>query len=394
MVKQRKSVFWALCMLLSVCSSWVVAEGAHEPQFSAKYVPPGGKLRMFMGQDTQTIANYQRDVPQDTLEGVTLYTPIFQPGNKEYFRGVYKPTNWGAGLIDFNKTLEQAPGAALAIGLGFSGEPQTQEEVGYQIAKGKHDKQILQFAKHLKSLSPRPVFLRIGWEFDGFWFGYRPDSYKKAFRHIHSLLKRAKADNVVTVWHSAAWPDHTIAGDLGHLYDHRRPEMLDTWYPGDDVVDWVGISVFYRDLAQFGYTPPNTPQDAQESVLKFARKHNKPVFIAESAPQGYRVGQLSKSPISRHQPQKVSAEGIWQQWYQPYFEFIYNNQDVVRAVAYINTHWDDQPMWQCAYEAQAGQEGCVQGVWGDSRVQANGIIQQRWLKEVLNKKRWLQSNPE
>ena len=370
-------------------------EASSTRSFSAKFVPPAGKLRMFMGQDSETISKYRSDLPKDSLEGVTLYTAVFNTEDKSYFAGVYEPANWGAGPIDFNKTLQHNPGAALAIGLGFSGLPETQEEVGYQIADGKHDKELLRFAKHLKAMSPRPVFLRIGWEFDGFWFGYRPDSYKKAFRHIHSLLQQAEANNVVTVWHSAAWPEPNVAGDLAPMYDLRKPEMLNSWYPGDDVVDWVAISVFYRSLThQWDYTPPNTPEAAQASVLNFARKHNKPVLIAEAAPHGYRIGQLSLSTINKNQPIKTSAEKIWEQWYQPFFNFIYENKDIIRAVAYINTHWDDQPMWQCALGTKAGDSSCKQGNWGDSRVQANGLIKERWLNQVLNSDLWLQSNPE
>ncbi len=376
--------------LLTVLSC--LSQGAAD--FKAKYVPEGGKIRLFIGQDTETISKYQQHVPEDSLEGVTLYTSVYNPENPVYFHGFYEPANWGAGPINYQKTLDDAPGAALAMGLGFSGDAATQELVGYEIAEGEHDKEIIRFINTLKDMSPRPIFLRIGWEFDGFWFGYRPESYKAAFRHIHSLIKQEKAENIVTVWHSAAWPDYNIAGGFSDLYNHSKPGMLDKWYPGDDVVDWIGVSVFYPDLTQWGYKPPMSPQDAQRSVLEFARKHNKPVIVAEAAPQGYRIGQQSFSPINQHKPKKASASKIWDGWFKPFFEFVHENQDVIRAVAYINTHWDDQPMWQCAYGGRAGQSGCWSGNWGDSRVQANDTIKERWLKEIQNEDRWLQSNPE
>ena len=88
-----------------------------------------------------------------------------------------------------------------------------------------------------ESIAPRKVFLRAGYEFDGMWNCYNPDSYKAAFRHIALALKKAQADNVAMVWQSAAWPSPQFAGDRAHLYDHNDPNHISKWYPGDDVVD-------------------------------------------------------------------------------------------------------------------------------------------------------------
>ena len=170
-----------------------------------------------------------------------------------------------------------------------------------------------------------------------------------------------------------------------------KQTILDKWYPGDDVVDWVSISVFYRDLSQWNYTPPTTPDIGQQSALAFARAHNKPVMIAEAAPQGYRIGALTQSPIQENKPQPVTQEQIWQQWFVPFFSFIDENRDVIRAVAYINTHWESQSMWHCKSGIPAGQPGCNNGNWGDTRVHANDYIKQQWLSEVNNAKRWVQT---
>ena len=43
------------------------------PTVSGKFVPPSGKSIMFVGQDSETISDYIRDVPEDNLEGATLY---------------------------------------------------------------------------------------------------------------------------------------------------------------------------------------------------------------------------------------------------------------------------------------------------------------------------------
>ena len=72
----------------------------------------------------------------------------------------------------------------------------------------------------------------------------------------------------------------------------------------------------------------------------------------------------------------VTADQIWREWYQPYFDFIARNRDVVRGVSYIDTNWSSQPQWQCTDAA------CPNGYWGDSRVEANPLILSRFREQV------------
>ncbi len=354
---------------------------------SARLLPPDEKLLMFVGQDSDTISAYVREVP-DTLEGLTLYTELKNSDPDKTLKAMFSRANWQAGDVDFDFTLSENPQAALAVGLAF--DQCNQPAHGKAIANGQYDASIAKMLEYFGSLAPRKVFLRIGYEFDGPWNCYEPESYKAAYRHIFESIHSRGFSNIATVWQSAVWPDPSIAGPSMARYDHREPGMLDSWYPGDDVVDWVGISVFYRDLSQWNYTPPDDPDRAQNQLLSFARSHNKPVMIAEAAPQGYRTGALTRSPIQTNNPKPLSAEALWAAWYAPFFQFIYDNRDVIRAVAYINTHWESQPMWHCDQGAVAGGEGCANGNWGDTRVQGNPIILERWLNEVNNDSIWIQ----
>lgn len=352
-------------------------------------VPAGGKLLLFIGQDSETIDDYQAQVPEDALEGITLYTTLKSGDPAEALPAVFSKGNWNAGDVDFQHSLAKAPGAAFAIGLAF--DACNQADHAARIAAGAYDASLDKFVAYLKSLAPRPVFLRIGYEFDGPWNCYQPASYRAAFRRIALALKQKQASNVVTVWQTAAWPDPGIAGARSKMYDLRRKKHFERWYPGDDAVDWVGVSVFYRDLSQWAYVPPDRPQATQARALAFARAHGKPVMIAEAAPQGLRTAALTRSPIQRNQPSPVTAEQAWAGWYAPFFAFIDDNRDIVRAVAYINTHWETQPMWRCVAGVPAGRPGCDNGNWGDTRVQANPYIRSRWLQEVTNASKWVQA---
>jgi hypothetical protein len=149
---------------------------------------------------------------------------------------------------------------------------------------------------------------------------------------------------------------------------------VEAWYPGDEYVDWVGISYF------------SSVQPFQDSLLEFARAHDKPLMIAESAPQGYDLEELTYgSPASTGRSlSATTAEEIWRRWYEPFLGFIHANADVIRAVAYINVAWNEQPMWQ---------PGAGNGYWGDSRIQANEVIKERWLEEI-SVDFWAHGSPE
>ncbi|WP_169799573.1 hypothetical protein [Ferrimonas marina] len=355
---------------------------------AAPLLPQDDKILLFVGQDSDTIAKYAEAMPEDPLEGVTLYAFLKHEHPEQSFPTLLNAIDFGSGTVNFGQTLSAHPNAALAVGLAF--DRCNDVDHAQRILDGSYDTSVGFLVSYLKDLAPRPVFLRIGYEFDGLWNCYEPDSYTAVFRLLHQRLEQAGADNVVTVWQSAAWPDPTEGDQVLTQYDHRRAEHLSQWYPGDDVVDWVSLSVFYRDLSQWDFVPPDHPAAIQEKILAFARERDKPVMIAEAAPQAYRTGAQTRSYIHFNQQRPFSGQQIWDAWYQPFFDFIYANQDVIRAVAYINTHWETQPMWRCDEGLRVGDQHCQQGNWGDSRVQANPEIRQRWLEQIHNPAIWVQ----
>ena len=362
-----------------------------------KFAPDDGRLLMFVGQDSDTLTEYFDNVPEDHVEGITLYSRIISNeignGPTESLAGFVGEANWGGGGVDFEKSLNEAPGAALAVGLFLSDVPTCKNTHTRNLVAGDYDDALDRMIDYFSALAPRKVFLRIGFEFDGPWNCYNPETYKAAFRYIHKRIQEKESDNIATVWQSAVWPSPMVGDEYSKTYDHREEGFLDAWYPGDEYVDWMGISVFYRDLSAWSFEPLDTPQDAQERFLQFARAHQKPVFVAEAAPQGYRNGALTKSVIQFNDPQPVMAIDIWDGWYDPFFQFIYDNNDVIRAVAYINTQWEVQQMWFCKEGKVRVAATCGQGNWGDSRVHGNELIKERWLEQVNNADVWTQQVP-
>ena len=115
-----------------------------------------------------------------------------------------------------------------------------------------------------------------------------------------------------------------------------------------------------------------TPRELSDEIVEFARQRGKPVMIAEAAPQGYDLRDLTSShhaavwdgapgTATRH----VSEQQIWDQWFKPMFDYMNQHGDVIQALAYINVRWDEQDLWDAPYES---------GYWGDTRVEVSPLI--------------------
>ncbi|MFF3597092.1 glycoside hydrolase family 26 protein [Kitasatospora indigofera] len=373
---------------------------------SARNLPADGKILSIMGQDSDTLAQYKTDVVDKASlnaprpGGVTLYTNLVLGGSPEPLAGIVGPADWGAGRVDFNSTLAQYPGSALAVGLYLSdatsgcnnqplraiiGRADADVTAGSPSLITQYRAKVDQMVNSLKGYN-RPVYLRIGYEFDGPWNCYSADFYKQAFVYIKGRIDALGAANVATVWQSAAWPLNANTDHPEWNYVVTDPNHFNAWYPGDQYVDWVALSSFYGAGSlgtQWGCSSYDTaPGGLQNRVLDFARSHGKPVMIAESAPQGYQTGAHTKSCIFKKNKTAATGQTIWNEWYAPYFAWINQNRDVVRAAAYINTDWDSQTLWQCADGASAGGAGCSNGYWGDSRIQADPTVLANFLGEI------------
>jgi endo-1,3-beta-xylanase len=332
---------WPLAVLALGCSQESLL-----PSDLAEPVPPlaeplgssiaePGKVRLFVGQDVRSIAEYARDVAPVT--GAVSYTSLAR------LEGVTEEHDSGGGPMFLRDLAASYPGMPLSLGLYLV------DDLPHVIA-GERDAAIAELGAELGSYDV-PVLVRIGYEFDVDWSHYDPDEYREAFVRIAEGL-RESAPQVELVWQSAASCD-------------RRLRQLEAFYPGDDYVDYVAVSFFSQSRCAF---------QPLLDLVGFARQHERPFFIAESAPQGF---DLSESTFSQNGQQRepVAATASYEQWFQPFFDFIHEHADVVRGVSYINSDWDTQAQWAAPYAA---------GYFGDSRVQAEPEIERRWLAELAD----------
>ncbi len=285
-----------------------------------KFIPPAGKTLFLVGQDVGTIDGYLKDV-SPSVAGFMIYTST---ANTE---GLTESADYGAGESNASHYTDNRKydNTVLQLGLYMVDDLDN-------INNGKRDSNIEKIGKWIKS-TKRPLYLRIGYEFDGSWNHYDPEAYVKAYRKIVDMFRKMKVENVAYVWASAG------AGT------YKKHPITD-WYPGDDYVDWVGISVFRQFDSSLG-----TEADMKK-LFDFAKTKNLPVGITESTPYG------SKGGI---------PDAKWDSWFKKVFKLIEEND--IRMFCYINANWDEQKMWK------------GQG-WGDCRIQNNPKIKENWLKEI------------
>lgn len=316
-----------------------------------KFEPKDGKVLVFVGQDLEALGGvkqYKNGYLDyfETPAGITLYSNL-SPGDQSYtlllegLDGLKTKANWGAGdtCAQYFIDDEQYNNTMLSIGLSMVNNDK-------YVAKGKHDKLIIELGEWIKT-TKRPVFLRIGYEFDGWdWNNYKKKHFLKAWKRIYNIFRKIKVDNVAFVWQSKG--------------TGSSQKVLEEWYPGDEFVDWCGYSYF------------NNPD---EEMIQFARKHKKPVFIAEACPV------LKDDFGNFHADLKKSPKLIWENWFVTFFETIEKNKDVIKAFSYINVDWKSQMMWAT--------NDYFKNV--DSRIQKSEYITKKWLTEIA-KEMYIKTN--
>ena len=200
------------------------------------------------------------------------------------------------------------------IGLSMTHDGNPEKHYEQIIAKGLLDSNIEGYAEEI-SKYPGKIMIRLGYEFNGHWNGYQPDSFKLAYIRVANILRKKLNNRLALVWCMA------LDGDR---FDFMK------YYPGDAFVDWWSVDVF----GEKHFTHP-----ALRSFLDSAHKHKKPVLIGESTPRKVSV-QLGMESVNK--------------WFYPYFEMMAKNPGI-KGFSYI--YWD----WSKTRWAD----------WGDARFGEN-----------------------
>jgi hypothetical protein len=320
----------------------------------AKFEPANGKVILFAGQDLEAIGGTDKYTDGyfdhfPTPGGSTQYTD-FLTGHETFgfvhkgLDGLTTLNNWGDGDENISITTgdKDFDNTCLAIGLDISQGNDSTTSVG------GHDSLIYRLGNWLKMPGNKPVFLRIGYEFDGeAWNHYRKEFYIPAWKRIKSKLDSMGVDNVAYVWQSQG------AG--------ASREVLNSFYPGDDNVDWVAFSYF------------DAAAEVNHPMIQFGRDHHKPLFIAEASPV-FPDEKFVGKPLDLTKTE--DAARAWKDWFTPLFKMVNDNPDVIKAIHYINCPWKSRKMWK--------DNGYFKNI--DARITKNDSMKVWWLRETSQDK--------
>ncbi|TBN56854.1 hypothetical protein EYE40_05255 [Glaciihabitans arcticus] len=162
------------------------------------------------------------------------------------------------------------------------------EEPAYSLPKiigGDFDAYLTKYARDIVKTG-LPLGIRLDHEMNGEWYpwaesnskgesinGNRPGDYKKMWQHVHDIFEKEGANDLV-IW---IWSPN-ITNNLPA--NHQKDSYLASLYPGDEYVDWVGLSAYLRPNYKadndfsFSYT-------FDRSLNSLRGITNKPIYLSE-----------------------------------------------------------------------------------------------------------------
>ncbi len=149
-----------------------------------------------------------------------------------------------------------------------------------KIIGGDYDAYLHKYAADIAATG-LPLIIRFDHEMNGTWYpwsevrgwdggsvnGNQPGQFAQMWRHVHDIFAAEGANDLV-VW---LWAPNRV---------NKIPSQPDpvAFYPGDEYVDWVGMSGYYRPG-----DPAPTFDDTYGATLPLLRAAGpgKPIFLAE-----------------------------------------------------------------------------------------------------------------
>lgn len=195
------------------------------------------------------------------------------------------------------------------------------------IVDGVYDDYIRGFARGIKERPRETYLIRFGHEMnipDSPWGGPRPyngndpSRYVNAFRRVRQLFREEGATNAQFVWspNVRSWP----------------PEPWNHWsnyYPGDDVVDWIGVSAFNWGTGSIHGGWLSFTDLLGSFLAEASCRYAKPIMLAE-------IGT-----VNERKPE----------WLSGMFQTLASSYPNVRALSFYNTiasNYPEQPDFRVA----------------------------------------------
>jgi len=226
---------------------------------------------------------------------------------------------------------------------------QYQEENTYtmqNIIAGNFDSELRQWAREAKKDSV-PLLIDFAVEMNGDWFSWSgtyngkgnkeygdknyydgPERYRDAYRHIINIFKEEEVNHITWIFH----PD---------IYSSPYEEWNKAkyYYPGDDYIDWIGVSV---------YGPQNPEEDYWETFSEIlANRHESILEISQNKPLALlEFGVTDNHPL-----------GQKDEWLDNAFTTILDNDYLdFSAISYWHETWEESDDVTASLRIDSSQE--------------------------------------
>ena len=161
----------------------------------------------------------------------------------------------------------------LAIALPLIPGSSDTSDLG-SVAAGQHDDAFRGFAQNLVDQGRAASIVRLGWEFNGNWYGWSAwdaVTWRAAFRHVAQVLK--SVDPAVLIDYD------------GNVGVSQSADPFGAVYPGDDVVDIIGVDAYDNEwnhvTDQKSWDAFRTGVGGLDRWAAFAAAHGKKVSVPE-----------------------------------------------------------------------------------------------------------------
>ncbi len=168
---------------------------------AASYTPDVDRVVLVIGQNVESVTNYTSTLGH-VPGGIMSYTST---ANVE---GLTTSASYGAGLIHAQHfvTNPNYSNTVIQMGLYLNGDL-------VNITNGTRNANITTIGNWIKNTG-RPVYLRIGYEFDNPGNALPPDQYVAAYRYLVDRFRTAGVTNAAYVWNSWCAPLSTVGSKV------------------------------------------------------------------------------------------------------------------------------------------------------------------------------------
>ena len=257
----------------------------------------------------------------------------------------------GQPLLPYNRSMLSAAsssGCAVEFALNCPGQ-------GKDISSIKNMNSYLKEISELFNNYPDvPIYLRFAAEFD-IWDRYLtdPDSFKAAFRYVSDYF-HSRNYNVAVVWS----PNQASRWDID----------IDDYYPGDEYVDWVGMSLYAQK-----YFLGKRNNDEQNEIVFKTGINSEPVIAVRDIIDRY----------SDRKPIMITESGCG------HYVTTQNEDTTDFALRRLKEYYSYLPMLYPQIKLIAYFDHFVEGETNDYRLSANSVLADEYIR-LTNTGRFIQ----